>query len=630
MSASKASKKFWLVLLLLLVAAAAAVVGILAPWKKKTAETSIAVHKVKRGDLRITVLESGSVKSLKSKEIKCEVEGQTQIIKLIREGTFITEEDVKSERVLVELNSADLRDKIVQEEITLQGALASFTQAKESYDIQVNQNESNIKAGELAMKFAKIDLEKYLGADLMANVNESTVGNYSALTSDKTLGGEALQQLRKLRSDIDLANEEVVRATDKVGWTEKLKNEGFVTQNELEADKLALKRQIVSHEQAIASLDIFITYEFPKQVERKLADYHEAVKELERIRARSRSEIAKREADLRSSEAAYRLKKARFDRLQAQLKACVIYATSPGLVVYSTSSNPWQRQPPLEEGSTVREQQVLITLPDTSTMAVEVKIHEAAAEKVAEGQKAKVTLDAYPDISFDGLVNQPAMLPDAVNRWMNPDLKVYSTDVAIIGEHKMLKPGLSAKVEIFIDELKNVVSVPIQSVVPRGDKRYCYVVTPTGNVERLVETGLANDQFIEIKSGLEPGEKVLLSPPRYSVEQGSDFADEQQDAEEKKDEAPEQVQPVPLDAAPPVIIDETTPAEGDAGAPAERRRPSAEELEKIRKELESLSPEEQQKMRERMRSEGREGGTREGGREGSTRRRPAEQSNGDR
>jgi len=629
MSASKASKTFWLVLLLVL-AAAAAGVGILAPWKKRTAETSIAVHEVKRGDLRITVLESGSVKSLKSKEIKCEVEGQTQIIKLIPEGTFITEEDVKNQRVLVELNSAELRDKIIQEEITLQGAQASFTQAKESYDIQLNQNESNIKAGELAMKFAKMDLEKYLGADLMANVNESTVGNYSALTSDKTLGGEALQQLRKLRSDIDLADEEVKRATEKVGWTEKLKKEGFVTQNELDADKLALKRQIVSHEQAIASLDIFIRYEFPKQVERKLADYQEAVKELERIQARARSEIASKEAELMSNQAALRLKTERFARLQTQLKACVIYATSPGLIVYGTSDNPWQRTPPLEEGASVREKQVLITLPDTSAMAVEVKIHEAAIEKVVERQRARITLDAYPDLAFEGFVNRKAILPDAVNRWMNPDLKVYSTDVAIVGEHKMLKPGLSAEVEIYIDELKNVVSVPIQAVVPRGDKRLCYVVTPTGNVERTVETGMANDHVIEIKTGLEPGEKVLLSPPRYSVEQGSELLDEEPDAEEKKDEVIEEKQPLPVDVAPPVITEETTPAESENGTRGERRRPSAEELEKIRKELESLSPEEQQKMRERMRSEGREGGTREGGREGSTRRRPAEQSNGDR
>jgi len=584
------------------------------PRGKATNAATAPIYIASRQDLSITVLESGSVKALKSKEIKCEVEGQTTVLSLIPEGTFITEEDVKNERVLVELNSSDLRDKITQEEITLQSTQASYTQAKESYDIQVKQNESNIKAGELNVKFAKMDLEKYVGSTLAAKVTQSPNVDYEALAADKALEGEALQQLRKLQSDIDLAAEEVERASTQYDSTFKLHEREFVSTTELKADELALKRQKIAYEQSQAAQMIFRKYEFPKQVELGIANYTEAIKELERIEARARSELAKAEADLKSSEAALRLKQERFQRLQEQLAACLIKATTPGLVVYGTSDNPWQRQPPLEEGSTVREKQIMLMLPDTSAMAVEVKIYEAVIDKVQVGQKAKVTLDAYPDLQFEGRVVKVAMLPDAQHRWMNPDLKVYNTDVAIEGTHRLLKPGLSAKVEIIIDELQDVVAVPVQSVVPKGDDRVAYVWNNGQREVRVVQTGQASDKFIEISSGINPGDRVLLNPPSYGDEAAHDDAagepreGEGGDSKEegKAESAREQEQqqpPAPDEQGPQVSADRRDGAEGENAGEQGRRfqNMSSEERERIRKEFESLPAEERQKRTEEMR-----------------------------
>jgi len=612
----KISKQKWTIVLAV---AAVAAIGLaaLSPWRKPLSEAGAAIYVADVKDLKISVLESGSVKALKAQEIKCEVEGQTTVISLIPEGTVITEEDVKNQRVLVELNSADLRDRIVGEEISLQSVEASFTQAKESYDIQLNQNESNIKTGELTAKFAKIDLEKYLGAELTARVLEvtSSGGSFADLIAPDNLGmGEGKQALSKLQSDIDLAKEEVLQAEKNLGWTQKLWESKFVTDTDLKADELTLKRQKAAAEQAQTALDIFIQYELPKQIERKLADHSEAFKELERIRARARSEKAKAEADKKSKEAAYLLQTDRFGRLQKQLAACVIKATTPGLVVYATSGNPWQRQPPLEEGASVREKQVMITLPDTSTMAVEVKVHEAAIDRVKKEQKARITLDAYPDLKFEGHVVKRDILPDAQNRWMNPDLKVYNTIVAIEGQNPVLKPGLSAKVEIMVDELKDVLVVPIQAVVPKGDEKMCYVLAKGERQARIVQTGAANDQFLQITSGLAAGDKVLLNPPRYGEEgeqqgqtaeaaekaangEGQPAGDQPRDDQRRAGPQNERPQPDLAADQPAEKVDQKP--EAGAEKPSERRQRladmSPEEREKLSKELESLSPEERAK-----------------------------------
>src|SRR5256885_7846923 len=125
-----------------------------------------AVFTARRGPLDITVLEGGSLQALESQEIKCEVRvgyQGTKILKIVEEGYQVTEEDVKTHKGLVELDSSDLQKQIVQQEIQYQTAIASLTDAQQGYDIQLNQNISDIKAAEQKSRFARMDFDKFLG-----------------------------------------------------------------------------------------------------------------------------------------------------------------------------------------------------------------------------------------------------------------------------------------------------------------------------------------------------------------------------------------------------------------------------------------------------------------------------------
>ena len=167
----------------------------------------------------------------------------------------------------------------------------------------------------------------------------------------------------------------------------------------------------------------------------------------------------------------------------------------------------------IEVGAEVRERQKIISIPDTSEMKVEIKIHETWVDKVQPGQKAEITVSAFPDDTFTGEVLKKAPLADQED-WFNPDLKVYATDVSIDGTHDFIKTGMSAKVEVIIDQMKDVLSVPIQTVITSEGIKVCYVMTNSGTQKREVETGAFNNSFVEIKNGLVEGEKVLLNPPR--------------------------------------------------------------------------------------------------------------------
>lgn len=130
------------------------------------------------------------------------------------------------------------------------------------------------------------------------------------------------------------------------------------------------------------------------------------------------------------------------------------------------------------------------------------------------GQRATITTEAFPDKTMHGKVLSVAPLPDSQRGYLSPDVKVYITKVSIEGSPGFLRPGMSAKAEILVEQLEDVVIVPVQVVANRAGRKVCYIGTDRGPEEREVQTEAFNDTFVEIVSGVEVGENVLLIPPR--------------------------------------------------------------------------------------------------------------------
>ncbi len=150
-------------------------------------------------------------------------------------------------------------------------------------------------------------------------------------------------------------------------------------------------------------------------------------------------------------------------------------------------------------------------------MLVNVRIHEAFINAVEADLPALVRVDAAPDKLLEAHIKNVDNIA-AQQDWMSPDVKVYKSMVAIadsVAELK-LKPGLSAEVTIFTESrADHVLAVPLNAVLPplqRGAKPRCFVLKPEGPEAREVELGLNDEQFVQIRSGLEEGEQVVLNP----------------------------------------------------------------------------------------------------------------------
>jgi len=477
---------------------------------------------VKRGDLIISVTESGDIKAVDSVDIKSKVEGKATIVNIVPEGTIITPEDVNNGKVLVELDSSKLKEQLAQREIELATAEAGYADANESYLIQVKQNESDVTAAQLKVKFALMDFQKCLGEDIAQKVIEQIDSNpnshpdiTSLINDPNSSGGAASQKLDTLEDAILLARGNLEKAHDVLEGTQKLHDANYASELDLKSAQLDVARYSVQEKAALKELKLYKLYDFPKEAQQFLSNYNEAKLELERTEARARAQLAQAKAKLASAKATYEMQNKRLEKLLEQIEACVIKAPAVGQVVYWSSTEQWSRVK-IEQGAEISEGYKIITIPDSSKMKVEVKVHETWIDKVEPNQPAKIIIAAFPDKAFTGKVLKKAPLANP-DRWLNPDLKVYTTDVSIDGTNDFLKTGMTGKVEVLIDELHDVLYVPIQSVVTVDEKEMCYVMASSRAEMREVETGLFNDNFVEIKSGLTEGEKVLLNPPRWTA-----------------------------------------------------------------------------------------------------------------
>ncbi len=584
-----AKKPFKMIGVVVLVVA----VGLIAVWLTvvrggEDTGNSVATFVAKRGPLTISVLEAGALKAKDPEIIRNNLEGRATVISIIPEGTRVKEGDL-----LVELDVSTLVDTRVDQVIRVKNAEAFWINARESLAIQTSQAASDVELAKLNLEFAKLDLRKYTGR-----------------------GGEYDNAVAAADGKIKLNAEEKTKAEDYLTWSKRLFDEKYLSKTQLQADQLALQRADLNLQVASNDANLLRQYMYKRQVAKLASDVNQAVMALERMEAKARANIAQANADLVAKDQEYQRQQDKLAKIDDQITKGRIYAPTEGMVVYATSSRGGgfrDDRRPLADGVEVFERQELIYLPRSTSTVAEVDVHEASLQKVRAGLPAIVTVDALPGKKLMGTVSRIAPLPDPQSMWMNPDLKIYKTEIALDSNDPSLRSGMNCKAEIIVEQHNETVYVPVQTVLRVGGQPTVYVLKEDGSTEeRKVEIGLDDNSMVRIASGLKEGESVLLSPPLKAgtMEPGAKLAGIRgADANEMTQQISAQLKAANEPA--PVVQRQKAggPGQGTeaAGGEAGQRRGgrggfqmfSAEEMAKFK----NMSPEERQKLvDERMKS----------------------------
>ena len=483
--------------------------------------TSSQTVAVRRGDLAVSVTAGGALQALEALKLLNDAQApwfpgtdyKRTIVFIVDEGTVITEQDVKDGMVLVRMDSSDLEDRETQTEIWLQSSKAWYAQAKAWCEIQESQNDRDISDAELKVKFARMELDRYLGAGVGAEVVKQK-GGFADLADDARLAGVAQQDLRAYAAAVELASPKLSQAEDKLGWANRLHERGYITSTELTADQYSANRCRRELEAAQEELRLFKRYTLPEEAKRRYSDHVESMRNLARVELQARSRLTQAEASLKSSEANCALQQKELDKIRDSIEKCTTRAPKPGRVVYGSTTDPWrQMTEPIQEGQRLWPRQCVISIPDLSALAARVDIQEPDIEKIRLGQPALVSVEAMPGKQFAGTVvriNSVASLPEPET---NPDLRFYEVDVAIDGLHEGLGPGMTATAKITVAQRKDVLYLPIGALAVRDGQWLCSIAGSKGPESRRIDLGQITESFVEVKQGLSEGEVVYRRPP---------------------------------------------------------------------------------------------------------------------
>lgn len=517
--------------------------------RRPARRAELPTHTVRYDKLPLTIEAQGDLESAENSEVVCRVKRvvprgpfASTIKWVVENGT-----NVKRGQLLVDLDDSHLQDALKLEKVFLEKALCDWCQAEENYKIEISRNQNAIQSAQIAVLLAELDYYKYLKGD------------------------DGLRR-KDLQRRLILAESDAEQWHVRVGHSELMLRKGFISPNRADIEQRQLRSARISLDRLREERRLFEECSRKQMVirlEKKLA---EAKHTLERTKIQARAKGSQANIGRLSRRKIYQRRLDRCRELQTEIAKCRITAPRGGLVVYHIPDAGASSKTVLSPGEPVRTEQLLMRIPDLTQMQVKTWVHEAMVSrvrgdvrqptgfgecvqaalmttsdpllaannlavfadvrpqfreqdhrKISEGQPVLVRIDAFPNRVLHGHVQEVATVPSRINDdWSANDVNVYETLITIDEPLEGLKPDMTARVTILVnEELDHVLTVPLEALVGTpgiGKQRKCFVLTAEGPEARAIVLGLHNDKLAEVRSGLRAGEKVVLHPERLVEE----------------------------------------------------------------------------------------------------------------
>jgi membrane fusion protein (multidrug efflux system) len=154
-------------------------------------------------------------------------------------------------------------------------------------------------------------------------------------------------------------------------------------------------------------------------------------------------------------------------------------------------------------GANVTNATAVALVIDMDKVKVYLDVPEKYMTRVATGMHAAITVDAYPDQIFDGIVNRISPVLDTATR-------TSQTEIGIENKDHRLRSGMYAKVKIVIQEYKNAVVVLKEAVLGKDPLQYVYVVKDQKAILKEISVGARQGSYLVITQGVSQGDDVVI------------------------------------------------------------------------------------------------------------------------
>lgn len=374
--------------------------------------------------------------------------------------------------------------------------------------IDIIREGTHVKKGDWLVTFDSSALEQERGRQQIAvNTSEALVIQAKAtfdtavIAKKEYLEGAYKEQEKTILNQIFVAEEALKKAQLSHDSIKRLVSRGLLSALQLEGEQFRV-------DAARNDLDL---------AKRKLEVLEKFTRE--KMLTQLDSDVQAAEVKWKNEKSSYAEELKKLRDIDDQIAKCRLTAPQDGQVVYANlQSSRSGSEFVVEPGAMVRENQVVVRLPDPSKMQVKAKISESRINLVREGMDVSIRIDAFGDDVLKGKVVRVNKYAEAGN-WWSSSSKDYATFIQILEPPPSLRVGLTAEVRIHVESRPDALQVPVQAVYERGGKTFCLVKNGERWDTREIVVGSTNEKTVAVdeqqSEPLREGEQVVLNPRKH-------------------------------------------------------------------------------------------------------------------
>jgi HlyD family secretion protein len=441
----------------------------------------VSTAEVRGGVFRVSIVEAGTLQALRSVTYASAIQSnQAKIVALAPEGKLVQKGDL-----LILFDSAPFEEEIRRSQAQLAQAQADLAKAREDSKLQVIQNQEDMALAR--QKVERSDLE-------LKDVQE----------------GKGRVREEEAAAAVANAERDLQKAAGALEDLKPLLAEGFITKQELERAEQVVARARDELTLAQRRRDSLVKFSRPLELSQARAEATLTKESLRQLQSAADYRLQQKKAAVAAAESRIEESASKLALARQQLARTEVRADVSGIVVYrDVYFGSEQRKP--QVGDQVWANQPLLILPDISKMVVETRVRETDVHKVERNQGVKVRVPAYPDLKLTGVVTLVGTL--AQEEKDRRGAKFFGVTIQLDGSEPRLRPGMTAQVEIAVEERPRALYVPLQAVFEREGRSVCYLVRRGRLQAQDVVTGPSNQDFVVIEKGLREGDRVALRDP---------------------------------------------------------------------------------------------------------------------
>lgn len=310
------------------------------------------------------------------------------------------------------------------------------------------------------------------------------------LDASPIMSGMREQQQEFEREMADLKNAKIDSTVRLTGMREEIKNAML----DLEYNKIDLEQSV--YESVAYQRKAQMAYQKAvNSIEKKQRDY-----QLEQNRMKIRVSRSSEWVDLSQK---------RISKFQEAMTAARITAPEDGIVIFGKNWDG-KKFSKDDQVSTYEFAPPIATLPDMSKVVSQIYVKEIDIAKIDVGDSVRVTFDALPGVVINGNIKTIARVGENHKDY---DMKVFKVMIHLDKTNEGLKPAMTSNNEIILAKLKNVISIPLNSVFKENGTKFVYLKTPEGSRKQVIKTGPENEESVLVEEGLKEGDVVLMEIP---------------------------------------------------------------------------------------------------------------------